>query len=149
MSLAESSFGLQNPLAERPIRQTSTLGEVMILRTLVLAAFGVIALIGHASAHAHLKSATPPMDGAVSTAPSELDLMFSEGLDLKFTAVAVKGPDRKTVATGKETLGAGDDTRLVVPLSGPLAAGTYTVGWHALSADGHKTSGSYRFTIKP
>ncbi len=30
---------------------------------------------------------------------------------------------------------------LVVPLDGPLGAGAYTVDWHSLSTDGHKTSG--------
>ena len=113
------------------------------------AALCFIALTGQAYAHAHLKSATPSMGGTVATAPSELDLMFSEGLNPKFTGVKVTGPDKKAVATGDATLGAGGDTTLVVPISAPLSAGTYTVGWHALSTDGHKTNGSYKFTVKP
>ncbi len=66
-----------------------------------------------------------------------------------FTGVELKGPGEKSVATGKPALGAGDDTKLVVPLSRTLTAGTYTVAWHALSTDGHKTQGSYSFTVKP
>jgi methionine-rich copper-binding protein CopC len=89
------------------------------------------------------------VNGTVTASPSELDLKFSEGVNLAFTGVEVKGPGKKAVATGKAALRAGDDTTLVVPLSGTLAAGTYTVAWHALSTDGHKTQGSYRFTIKP
>ncbi|AYG61221.1 hypothetical protein CCGE525_00435 [Rhizobium jaguaris] len=42
-----------------------------------------------------------------------------------------------------------NDTVLMVPISGTIGAGTYTVEWHALSADGHKTTGSYTFTVKP
>ncbi|HEX4765537.1 MAG TPA: copper homeostasis periplasmic binding protein CopC [Lichenihabitans sp.] len=114
-----------------------------------LAALCFIALTGQAFAHAHLKSATPPMGETVAAAPSELDLMFSEGLNLKFTGVKVTGPGKKAVATGDASLGAGGDTTLVVPVSAPLSAGTYTVSWHALSTDGHKTSGSYKFTVKP
>ena len=33
--------------------------------------------------------------------------------------------------------------------SGPLAAGTYKVEWHAVSTDTHKTQGSYSFTVNP
>jgi len=35
-----------------------------------------------------------------------------------------------------------------VPLKTPLAAGDYQVNWHVLSVDGHKTQGSYRFSVK-
>jgi methionine-rich copper-binding protein CopC len=110
-----------------------------------------MALLGLASpafAHAHLKAATPAVDGSVTAAPSELDLDFSEDLNLKFSGVAVKGSDGAAVETGVASL-AKDDTRLVVPLKRPLAAGTYTVDWHALSADGHKTKGSYSFSVEP
>jgi methionine-rich copper-binding protein CopC len=111
-------------------------------------AFG-LGLTGQASAHAHLTSATPAVGGTVATAPTELDLKFSEGLNLKFTGVKVTGPAKAPVATGDAALGAGDDTTLVVPISDALAAGSYSVAWHALSTDGHKTSGTYKFTVKP
>lgn len=118
-------------------------------RTFVLAGLGLISVAAPAFAHAHLKSATPAAGSTVATAPTELDLTFSEGLNLKFTGVNVTGPAKGAVATGNATLGAGGDTTLVVPVTGTLAAGVYTVAWHALSTDGHKTSGTYRFTIKP
>jgi methionine-rich copper-binding protein CopC len=38
---------------------------------------------------------------------------------------------------------------LSVPVIGTLQPGIYTVEWHALSTDGHKTTGSYSFTVKP
>ena len=117
-------------------------------RTLVLAACGVLAGAAPAFAHAHLKSATPAMNATVA-APTELALTFSEGLNLKFTGVKVTGPDRKAVPTGDVRLGPGGDTVLVVPVAAPLAPGAYKVDWHALSTDGHKTSGSYTFTVSP
>lgn len=120
-----------------------------LARTLMLAGLGLAAPSAPAFAHAHLKSATPALNGTVATAPSELDLKFSEGLNLKFTGVKVTGPDKAAVATGDAALGAGDDTTLVIPVSATLAAGAYKVDWHALSTDGHKTSGSYKFTVKP
>lgn len=118
-------------------------------RTFVLAVAVSVGLTGHALAHAHLKSAIPPVNGTVTASPSKLELEFTEGVDLAFTGVEVKGPDKKSVATGKVTHQAGDDTTLIVPVSGTLAAGTYTVAWHALSTDGHKTHGAYTFTVKP
>ena len=118
-------------------------------RTLVLAGLGLFAASAPAFAHAHLKSATPAAGGTVATPPTELDLTFSEGLNLKFTGVKVTGPSKAGVATGDAALGSGGDTTLVVPVTDTLAAGSYTVAWHALSTDGHKTSGSYTFTVKP
>lgn len=106
-------------------------------------------LTGPALAHAHLKSATPADGATVTAAPSELDLTFSEGLNLKFSGVKVTGSGGKAIATGESSLKAGGDTTLVVPLTDPLGSGVYTVNWHALSTDGHKTTGSYRFSVKP
>lgn len=118
------------------------------IRTLVLASLG-LAAASPAFAHAHLKSAIPASGSTVATAPTELDLVFSEGLNLKFTGVKVSGPAKAAVATGEAALGAGTDTTLVVPVSVTLAPGSYTVAWHALSTDGHKTNGTYTFTVKP
>jgi methionine-rich copper-binding protein CopC len=36
----------------------------------------------------------------------------------------------------------------VVPLEQALKAGTYQVDWHVVSVDGHKTKGSYHFSVK-
>lgn len=99
-----------------------------------------------AFAHAHLM-AERPADKATVAAPTDLMLTFSEDVSLKFTGVTVTGPDKKPVPQGAAALSQGD-TVLTVPLSGTLAAGTYTVAWHALSVDGHKTHGSYSFTVK-
>lgn len=107
-----------------------------------------MALTGQAFAHAHLKSSTPAADSTIKQAPSELDLTFSEGLNPKFSGATVTSPDKKTVKTGASMLMDGDKT-LMVPLSDTLAPGKYTVEWHVLSTDGHKTNGSYSFTVAP
>ncbi|WP_413991565.1 copper homeostasis periplasmic binding protein CopC [Labrys okinawensis] len=107
-----------------------------------------LAATGSAFAHAHLKSAVPAVNGTVDKAPTELDLTFTEDLNLKFSGVTVTGPDKAVVQTGTAML-MEKNTVLMVPLSGTLGAGTYTVSWHALSGDGHKTNGSYKFTVKP
>ncbi|MDX7951550.1 copper homeostasis periplasmic binding protein CopC [Lichenihabitans sp. Uapishka_5] len=101
-----------------------------------------------AFAHAHLKAATPLPNGSVAAA-LELTLTFSEGVNPTFTGATLTGPGKAAVATGKAKLRAGDDTTLIVPVAAPLATGSYEVTWHALATDGHKTSGSYGFTVAP
>jgi methionine-rich copper-binding protein CopC len=98
---------------------------------------------------ANLASPTPAMDSIVAASPAELDLKFSEAISLKFSGVKVVGPDNAAVAIGAASLAKHDESTLVVPVSAPLAAGVYTVDWHVLSKDGHKTHGSYTFTLKP
>jgi copper resistance protein C len=116
------------------------------VRMLSLAAAATLAIAGQAFAHAHLKSSVPA-DKASVAPPSELDLTFSEGVNAKFSGIKVTGPKKEEVKLGKSMLMDGDQT-LMVPVSGTLEPGTYTVNWHALSNDGHKTNGSYTFTVK-
>lgn len=112
------------------------------------AAAATAALTGEAFAHAHLKAAVPAADSTVTEAPAELDLTFTEGLNLKFSGIVLTDAKKATVSTGEATLMDGDTT-LMVPVTGKLQPGTYTVDWHALSTDGHKTNGAYTFIVKP
>ena len=119
------------------------------IRIFALTSALTLASVGDASAHAHLKTATPGAESTVEAAPSELRLGFTEGLNLKFTGVSVTGPAGTPVSTGSAALAPGDDKVLVVPVPRLLAPGAYKVDWHALATDGHKTDGSYGFTVKP
>jgi methionine-rich copper-binding protein CopC len=124
--------------------------EFAMLKIALSVAFASVASLGftaQALAHAHLDSSTPAADATV-TSPSELDLKFSEELNLKFTGIKLAGPHASEVKLGEPTLMDGDKT-LMVPISGTVPGGTYTVNWHALSQDGHKTQGSFTFTVKP
>ena len=100
-----------------------------------------------AFAHAHLIEETPAAKAVVTVAPSQLTLKFSESVELKFTGIVITGPNKAVVAQGAETVDTAK-TLMTVALKAPLAAGTYTVTWHALSTDGHKTNGTYSFTVK-
>lgn len=118
---------------------------------ILAAAFATVSsvtLSSAACAHAKLEAAQPPINGTVKDAPMELDLKFNEELNLKFTGVKVTGPDNKEVKTDGDMLMDGDKT-FMVNLPAGLGAGTYSVEWHALSHDGHKTRGNYKFTVKP
>lgn len=106
-------------------------------------------LAGPALAHAHLIRETPAANAVLTAAPTELRLTFSEALEARFTTVKVTGPGTASVATAGVALDPQNGALLIVPLRGPLAAGTYKVEWHAVSTDTHKTQGSYSFTVKP
>jgi copper resistance protein C len=114
--------------------------------------YTVIAMVGlfltcQAFAHAHLVAATPPAGGTVAASPLELDLKFSEALDVKFSGVKLTGPDNAEIKLDGAMLTDNDQT-LMVTVPTQLAPGVYTVDWQALSKDGHKTHGTYTFTVK-
>ncbi len=101
-----------------------------------------------ALAHAHLKTQTPAASSTVSAAPDKLTLEFTEGVEPAFSGVELALADNTAVATGKPQIDGAANTRLIVPLAAPLAAGRYQVKWHVVSVDGHKTHGAYVFTVK-
>ncbi|SBS37729.1 Copper resistance protein C precursor [Marinomonas spartinae] len=107
-----------------------------------------ITMSGAAFAHAHLKSAFPAINGVAVNSPSNLVLKFSEGLNIHFTGVKLVNANHQPIKTGNALLSGSDDKAMVVPLPDMLAKGKYTVDWHALSKDGHKTKGHYTFVIK-
>ena len=100
-----------------------------------------------AEAHAHLVSSTPAA-GATVAAPAEVRLKFSEGVEPRFSSIAVAGP------AGAAPLAAAvadpaDPTALIAKPSAALAAGVYTVTWKAVSVDTHHSQGSFTFTVRP
>lgn len=99
-------------------------------------------------AHAHLKSSQPAADAALTASPQALTLSFSEDVEPAFSGVTLLDASQKPVASEKAQQDAQQHSRLIVPLKRPLAAGDYQVNWHVLSVDGHKTQGSYRFSVK-
>jgi copper resistance protein C len=111
-----------------------------------LAGLSALLVVNAASAHALLESASPPVGGTVD-APSEIRISFSEGVEPKFSGVALSGPGG-AVSVGKASFAAGDNKVLVVKVAKKLAPGTYTVKWHAVSVDTHHTQGDFEFTVK-
>lgn len=110
---------------------------------LVTAAFSPSAL-----AHAHLKSQYPAANASVDAAPQALTLTFSEDIEPAFSGLQVTGPDAKAVPLAKAQRNGAKKNELIVPLEKPLTSGAYQVKWHVLSVDGHKTKGSYSFSVK-
>ncbi|WP_204279170.1 copper resistance protein CopC, partial [Enterobacter asburiae] len=60
----------------------------------------------------------------------------------------VTGPQQHAVAAGKLTRSADNPAQVTLPLAETLSPGEYTVAWHVVSVDGHKTKGQYTFSVK-
>lgn len=101
-----------------------------------------------AHAHAHLRQAEPPVGGTVRSAPAQVDLMFTEAVEPRFSTVAVTDAAGAQVDKHDLHIVAGDGKHLAISL-GALPPGAYSVVWHATSVDTHKTEGSFAFTVAP
>ena len=116
-------------------------------RPLVAALLSILAV--GAQAHAHLLGSAPAADSSIAVAPSDMRLDFSETVDVAFSGASLSTASGAAIATGPTHLAGDGDKSIVVPVPATLAPGTYTVEWHALAVDGHRTKGRYTFTIKP
>ena len=120
-------------------RNTTSIGTLAILAITLLAT--------SANAHPKLKSSSPTADVSSKASPTEIKLSFSEGVIAKFSGLEIKNESGKAIATGTPLTGPNDQKQLIVPLSAPLAAGRYTVTWHAVSEDTHRVKGQYSFGV--
>ena len=101
-----------------------------------------------AFAHAHLQQPLPAAGSEVEASPQALTLNFSEGIETQFSGVNLTGPQQKTITLGKPVRSDSNKAQLTVPVEQALTPGEYTVNWHVVSVDGHKTKGQYTFTVK-
>ena len=106
-----------------------------------------LALAGPAAAHAFLQSATPPVGGTVASPPTQVEIVFTESVEPRFSAIEVQDPSGARVDAGP--VQAGSDGQHLLAKLRPLRPGTYKVSWRATSTDTHKTRGSYSFTVAP
>ena len=101
-----------------------------------------------AFAHAQLEKATPAVGGAV-TSPAEIRLKFSEGVEPRFSGIALTAEGAAAVPLGQPSVDPADKSVLIVKVGKTLPPGLYTVTWHAVSVDTHHTQGDFQFTVKP
>ncbi len=115
-------------------------------RIAALTAFAVLlSSAGVAAGHAHLIS-SDPATGATVAAPKAVTLNFSEKLEKKFSGADLT-KDGAPLSSHSELEPKGGKTLVVSP-GAPLSAGAYTVSWHAVSVDGHRTKGEVAFTVR-
>lgn len=116
-----------------------------IMKSTAALAFALsLAAAGSAAAHAHLVSSTPAAN-AVGGSPNVITLKFNEALEPKFSGFEVKGPG--PVAGSALSL-PGQNKSLSMALTSALKSGKYSVNWHVVSTDGHRTKGAFAFTVR-
>ncbi|MGC4885632.1 copper resistance CopC family protein [Micromonospora sp. DT227] len=95
-------------------------------------------------AHNALRESTPAANASLATAPRQVELVFVERLDPRFTTIAVTAPGDVPAVAGRPAV---SGTRATQPLKSDLPAGRYTVAYRVVSVDGHPVQDSYTFTV--
>lgn len=106
-----------------------------------------VATATQADAHAFLVKALPAVGSTVERGATELKLDFSEAVELVLSGVDIT--NRSGAAIPLSHLGFGDTSHRELVAGLPmLMPGSYRVKWHVVSADTHRTEGSFTFTVK-
>ena len=114
-----------------------------LLVTLVLAAGAA----GTASAHAALRHAQPAAGEELTTAPTEIRIEFSTGIQLDLAEMHLNDQSGTELALTRPDNEASEAETVVRLIPTALAPGTYKVRWRVLSIDGHWTRGDYSFSV--
>jgi copper resistance protein C len=99
-----------------------------------------------AQAHAEPVSSSPAAGAAVATPPESVTIVFDGELLPDGTGFTVTDHSGRVVGEGELDLTVADRNQLsgLVEING---AGTFTVAWTAVSADGHAEEGSFEFSV--
>ena len=125
----------------------------MSLRNRVAGALAILVVAGASAlsvwtapawAHNYLTSSSPPENAELDVPPEQVELVYDQPVGREFSQDTVTGPGEGTWQDGEPVVEGDTVVQRLRPL-GP--AGTYTVTWRVVSADGHPISGSYTFTL--
>lgn len=115
------------------------------LASLLLIAFFSLGSYTAAFAHASLVKTEPPLGAVLLKSPDKIIFWFTEEIEPKLSTFVLYDAQGSKL---KELPFALEDGLTVVMRLEPLAQGTYTVAWKALSTvDGHITKGVYPFAV--
>ena len=115
------------------------------LATLAVTLLDATALsVTPASAHATLQSSNPAENAVLDAAPDEVTLTFNQNVQQNFAVVTVVGSDQRQWGASNPGV---DGETVSLNLDGLGAAGEYTIGYRAVSADGHPITGSIPFQL--
>jgi copper resistance protein C len=107
----------------------------------------ILALPVSAWAHAFLDHADPAVGSEVKESPAEVRVWFTQKLEPAFSTLVVQNAKGEQVDKKDAHFDPKDATLFIVSVP-TLTPGTYTVVWHAVSVDTHKTDGTFKFTVK-
>ncbi len=106
-----------------------------------------LGLAGSVLAHGVIERAEPPVGGAVSAAPIQVKVWFTEPVEPRFSALEVYPAD-SAERVDEADLQLETDGALAVSLRPNLPPGVYRVVWRVFTpGDGHQTGGAYAFGV--
>ncbi|MCC6302526.1 MAG: copper homeostasis periplasmic binding protein CopC [Gammaproteobacteria bacterium] len=100
-----------------------------------------------ASAHTHLEKSDPADKATLTTAPSSVQLWFSDKVAAEWSKIVVTDGAGQRVDQEKVTADEAEPEHIRVDLK-PLAPGDYKVDWNVISGDGHRVKGSFSFSVQ-
>jgi methionine-rich copper-binding protein CopC len=102
--------------------------------------------VSQAVAHAKLEAAMPAADSTVD-APKVIELHFSEAVEASLSRLKLAAGGDIAIAVVPMN-DAEDPTTLSIRPIAALKPGIYTVTWSVVADDGHRTRGTYSFTVR-
>lgn len=113
----------------------------------VIALIALLSSSTIACAHSYPDHCEPRVGETVNIAPTKVKIWFTVDLMATGSTIVVTDSDGKQVDSKDTHLDEKDKTLLSVSTR-KLSPGIYTVSWHAVSHDTHKTKGDYKFVVK-
>lgn len=122
----------------------------------LLAALSLFTMAIPASVAAHVAlTASTPAEGTTVARPRLVTLTFSEAVQPSTAAASIVMTampgveDHGEMVIRNFTAGWSPDNKVItLTLRQPLSAGNYDVRWQAAGADGHRVTGTVRFTVR-
>ena len=97
--------------------------------------------------HAFPERSDPPAGATVTVAPALVRIWFDAALEPAFSSLRVQTARGQPIPHEEGQVDASNAALLTVHLP-PLASGTYRVLWSVVARDGHRTEGTYTFTVQ-
>ena len=102
---------------------------------------------GRVCAHVFPDHSEPRVGHEVDASPANVRIWFDGDVEPLFSTVRVENGAKQQVDKGDARVDPADGTLLEVSLP-PLRPGPYQVFWSAVARDGHRTEGSFPFSVK-
>lgn len=116
-------------------------------------AFAAVASTTPAMAHTRVVASTPA-EGTTAARPRVVTLTFSEALlpptvatSIVMTAMPGMAKHGEMAIRNFKSAWSNSNRTLTMTLRKPLRTGSYEVRWQAAGADGHRMTGTVRFTV--
>jgi copper resistance protein C len=113
---------------------------------LVLLWATVLLLPRAALAHASPEAEDPKVGSSVASPPEQVSIRFDAPIEALFSRLDVVDSNGQSEADGAPQVNT--ETRMLTVSLKPLSPGEYTVKWSVVARDGHRTEGSYTFTVE-